>query len=290
MNSSLIGPLFIMGVGRSGTSLLQSMLNAHSQIAFTPETHFIRHYLTQKQSLASCQGQLLQDKYLQDLNIDLEAVVNQADSVQDVYVKVLESYRAAKKKHFIGDKDPKNIEALKTIQYYFPHALIIHIYRDPRAVIASRLKASWSKDRPFWQHLLAYKAQINYIQRCQDLLGNNLVTICYEQLLSQPQAQLNKILSKLDLAFEESMIEFFKQSSELVRDEEKSWKSSLTKPLDQSSAGKWQEVLTQPQIQAIERALYPEMHWLGYQYSHSSYCKSGYFSLLSAIYRQFKCY
>lgn len=283
-------PLFVVGVGRSGTSLLQSMLNAHSQIAFTPETHFIRHYLTPKQSLANCRDKLLADGHLQDLNVNLDEVVNQADSVDDVYIQILDRYRTAQNKRFIGDKDPKNIEALKTIQYYFPHALIIHIYRDPRAVIASRLKASWSKARPFWQHLLAYKAQINYIQRCQDLLGDNLVTICYEQLLAQPQAQLNKILSKLDLAFEKSMIEFFKQSSELVRDEEQSWKEALASPLDPSSAHKWQEQLSQQQVKAIEQALYPEMQRLGYQHSHAAYFKSWYFSLLSAIYRQLKCH
>jgi len=36
-------PIFIVGVGRSGTSLVQSMLNAHSKIAFPPETHFVRN-------------------------------------------------------------------------------------------------------------------------------------------------------------------------------------------------------------------------------------------------------
>jgi len=37
--------IFIIGLGRSGTSLLQSILNAHSEIAFLPETHFLRKYV-----------------------------------------------------------------------------------------------------------------------------------------------------------------------------------------------------------------------------------------------------
>jgi len=37
--------IFIVGVGRSGTSLLQSMLNAHPEIVSTPETHFLRKYV-----------------------------------------------------------------------------------------------------------------------------------------------------------------------------------------------------------------------------------------------------
>ena len=37
--------IFIVGVGRSGTSLLQSMLNTHSKMSFIPETHFLRKYV-----------------------------------------------------------------------------------------------------------------------------------------------------------------------------------------------------------------------------------------------------
>ena len=46
-----IRPIFIVGVGRSGTSLLQSMLHAHPYISFLPETHFFRHYVARPKSL-----------------------------------------------------------------------------------------------------------------------------------------------------------------------------------------------------------------------------------------------
>ena len=37
--------IFIIGVGRSGTTLLQSMLHSHSEIHFSPETHFVKRFL-----------------------------------------------------------------------------------------------------------------------------------------------------------------------------------------------------------------------------------------------------
>ena len=57
-------PIFIVGVGRSGTSLLQAMLNAHSKITFTPETHFIKSYLSKKFKLSECKNKIFKDKYL----------------------------------------------------------------------------------------------------------------------------------------------------------------------------------------------------------------------------------
>ena len=42
---SSFAPIFVVGVGRSGTSLVQSMLAAHSQVAFPPEMQFVRRYL-----------------------------------------------------------------------------------------------------------------------------------------------------------------------------------------------------------------------------------------------------
>ena len=152
-------PIFIVGVGRSGTSLLQSMLNVHKDISFPPETYFIRYYLIKKYNYDSVKNKLIEDKNLKKLNLDLVDLVNASNSLKDFYVSLLNSYVNRKNKHFAGDKDPKNVECLRVIKENFPYSLIIHIYRDPRAVIASRIKAKWSMSRPFWQQLLAYKAQ-----------------------------------------------------------------------------------------------------------------------------------
>ena len=91
-------PIFIIGVGRSGTSLLQSMLNAHKDISFPPETHFIRYYLIKKYNYDNVKNKLLEDENLKKLNLDLIELVNASNSLRDFYVSLLKSYINRKNK------------------------------------------------------------------------------------------------------------------------------------------------------------------------------------------------
>jgi len=278
-------PIFIVGVGRSGTSLLQSLLNAHSRIAFPPETHFIRSYIAKKQSLEEQKNQILNDAYLKNLKIDLEKVMTKTDSCKSFYKKIMIEYLAIKGKDFIGDKDPKNIECLKVINNSFPDALLVHIYRDPRAVISSRLKAEWSKDKPLWQHILAYKAQFNYIRKNQDIFGDNFIDIKYEQLVKNPKVELEKILEKFDLKFEEDMLNFYKGAGEIVNIDELSWKGNLFKPILQENVDNWRCNIKKITLAIIEKSLYVEMNKSGYDYgSKKSRILSTFFLILSKVY------
>jgi len=282
-------PIFILGVGRSGTSLLQSMLNAHSQIAFTPETHFIRYYLSKKINWENAKESIVNDKYLHNLDIDISAILNNTKNAKDFYIQALNIYLKKKGKQFIGDKDPKNIEYLKTIKSYFPNALIIHIYRDPRAVIASRLKAEWSKNNPLWQHILAYKAQINYFRKNRNSFHKNTIDVCYENLLAQPENELKRIVSMLGLQFEEGMLNYFNSANEVVKGKEKAWKENVYKPIMSENTEKWKKELNPKTIAKIEKALYNEMQRLYYPFTHSSWFHSKFYSILSELYCKKSC-
>lgn len=287
--SKTFQPIFIVGVGRSGTSLLQSMLNAHSKIAFTPETHFIRYYLSKNINWENAKKSILKDKYLHNLDIDILTILNNSKNAKDFYFQALNNFRNKKGKQFIGDKDPKNIEYLKTIKAYFPNAFIIHIYRDPRAVIASRLKADWSKNNPLWQHILAYKAQINYFRKNRNTFHKNVVDVCYENLLVQPENELKRIVSMLELQFEDNMLNYFKSANEVVKGKEKAWKENVYKPIMTENTEKWKKELNTQTIQKIEKVLYPEMQIFGYHFTHNSWLHSQFYSFLSELYCKKSC-
>ena len=258
-------PIFIVGVGRSGTSMLQSMLNAHKDISFPPETHFIRYYLAKNYNFNSVKHKLLEDKNLTKLNIDLVGLVNASKNLKDFYISLLNSYLNLKDKRFVGDKDPKNLEHLKVIKENFSNSFIIHIYRDPRAVIASRLKAKWSMDKPFWQHLLAYKAQLTYGRDVGGRIFENYLEIKYEDLLNHPERELSKITNKLGLDFDNGMLEYYQKADEVIVGEEIEWKKNLYRPIMKGNVDKWKNELTSNQIKTIEVVLGKEMKLLGYQ-------------------------
>lgn len=280
-----IEPILIVGVGRSGTSLLQAMLNAHSKIAFTPETHFIRTYLSKNLNFDDCKDKILNDKYLNNLNLDLKKNLLNSNSKLQFYNNILKEYRFNKSKQYIGDKDPKNIEYLKIINKNFPNCLIIHIIRDPRAVISSRIKAKWSKNRYLWQHILAYKAQFNFFEKNKHIFDNRYVEIKYEKLLEEPKKQLEKILKKLNLNYEKNMIRFSKTANEIVKKDEKLWKNNLFNPVIIRNISKWKYEMNLVDISIIEKCLFKEMQKCGYDYRSKSKIIALFFSFLSILYQ-----
>lgn len=257
-------PIFIVGVGRSGTSMLQSMLNAHREITFPPETHFIRTYLSKNSEFNSVKEEILNDSDLLKLDLPLKEIIENNSNLDDFYKDLLQEYMYKQGKKHVGDKDPKNIEYMQLIRKVFPQAIIIHIYRDPRAVIASRMKAKWSKDRPLWQHILAYKTQLNYGCEQGNKLFENYIEIKYEKLLEETEEELKKLCKILDLKYDPNMIEFYKSSGDVVQGEEISWKQNCFNPVMLQNIDKWKNELSEAQIKDIEFVLEDEMKLLGY--------------------------
>lgn len=256
--------IFIVGVGRSGTSLLQCMLNAHKEIAFLPETHFVRRYLHLKKNIENITSDVRNDADLRKSGLDINKLVTNSLTAKDLYEGILKSYGKQKKKQFIGDKDPKNIEYLKTLVRYFPESFIIHIYRDPRAVIASRKKAKWSKGRPLWKHLLAYRTQINYGRRVGRKSVKNFYEIKYEDLVRKPTVILVGLLNALGLEYDPNIEVYYHTSSEMISGEELSWKKKCFKPVSDDGLERWRGELSASDIARIEYVLAAEMNELGY--------------------------
>lgn len=164
--------IFIVGVGRSGTSLLQSMLNAHPNIVFLPETQFLRKYVFKKNSSVNkknnLQNLLEKDEKFKVLDINLNGLHNK--NAKDVYLSVIKHYEQDNSL-YVGDKDPRLLDYLSQLYEFTPKSKVIHIIRDPRDVVLSRTKADWSKHWPFSLHAYLYNAQIQ--------MGRKKRGICY---------------------------------------------------------------------------------------------------------------
>ena len=200
-------PLFICGVGRSGTSLLQSMLNAHPDVCFPPETHFFRRYVAGRGEPAV--GAREPEAVLAELRVDLdfaragvaaeslfEGGGERLDPVE-AYRRLLSRLapgRAARRES--ATRTRATSSSLPELAESFPGALILHVVRDPRDVLLSRTRAAWSAERPWWTHPLVYHEQVRRGRRQGRLLfGDNYVEVCYEELISHPEDVLYRICS-----------------------------------------------------------------------------------------------
>lgn len=267
--------IFIVGVGRSGTSLLQSFLNAHPDIAFTPETQFVRKYLAKGDLKKKIEANpstfftdlLSKDKEFARASMPATEIVTESKvNVVDVYQTFLGKYTAAKGKSIAGDKDPRNLDLIETLYKYFPQGKVIHIIRDPRDVVASRMKADWSSKTPFLLHPMMYNAQFHRGRRIgKQYYGDNYFEIKYETLIAEPESSLKEMCRFLGVEFAPSMLNFAESSKELVSESEMQWKKETLGPLLSKNSGKWRKTLSASQIHYVQTLCQPVLREFGYE-------------------------
>lgn len=280
--------IFIVGVGRSGTSLLQSMLSSHSDVDFLPETSFIRRYwVTQKMTRLMRSGNLQKlaslvrlDERLSRLSIDLESELNffaeksDIEKLESVLYDRICSHELKIKSNFVGDKDPKLIEYQPFISKNFKYSNIIHIIRDPRDVLLSKKNAEWSKHRHVWLHIFAWRVQLELGFKYLNDANLRYFELRYENLISSPEDTLSALCNFLGLSYQPAMLNFSTNNQRFVAAEEFSWKKEVLQPLNQVNMNKWGNHLSDREIVLIEK-------FCSYQINRYDYKKRRHFGTLS---------
>ncbi len=289
MDSSMALPLlFIVGVGRSGTSLVQSMLASHPKVTCLPETSFLRRMAANStlQSVYENQGEqgvvqaLREDEFFCRIGLDAADIVARALSQGGfldaaVYREMLTSF-AGEESTWVGDKDPRAIEFLSLLKFVAPNTHVIHIFRDPRDVLASKKKAAWSKAGHVWKHVFASRVQFRMGRSLGPLsFGKKYHEVCYEELLVAPAHVLTTLCEDLGLEFYESMLSFGDAARKLVSDKEMSWKKETLGPLLNKNSDKWKKDLQPKEIKLTELCCHESIRGGGYQ-TDDRECKLGF--------------
>jgi len=269
-------PVLVLGVGRSGTSLLQSMLNAHPELAFPPETHFFRRYVAPGAFEAWGEGERAALRRLLEADDDfaragitpreLLAHPRAEAGPSGAFEALLELTAQRAQKSRVGDKDPKNIDSLPALAEAFPGAFVIHLVRDPRDVLLSRTKAAWSAKRPWWTHPWIYREQLRHGGRMGRLLfGERYLELRYEDLLAEPEAKLRRLLRHVELDWDPAVLSFGESAARLVDERELAWKRETLGPLLAGNCGKWREGLRPAQVAYCEEVCREAFQLHGYE-------------------------
>ena len=257
-------PVFVVGMPRSGTTLLAAMLSGHSSMRCGPETHFFRRLHGSDRSRlvdpASWPGPAI--AFLESLEINGQAVLDAFSiSVEDVarYLRasppslaaILESitgqFAAAHGKRRWVEKTPNHILHLDEIRREFPGARILRVLRDPRDVALSMRQLPWTSD-----HLLPNL----YLWEEWDRLSwefferdTGSMTVRYESLAMDPGRELGRVCDFLGERLEASMLDTAVSGRALVAQGE-FWKASVSAPVDPSRVGVWRRDLD-PDLRVI---------------------------------------
>ncbi len=145
-------PILVVGTGRSGTTLLRLLLNAHPRIYLTHEASFylIRSGLPERPSPDQWLGRYFRSGSFAFLRLgraEVRAELQRgpgSDRLAGAYRAVMRAKARQYAKPRYGDKTPVNTACLKKIFEDFGDPRVIHVVRDPRGTVASLLRMPWA--------------------------------------------------------------------------------------------------------------------------------------------------
>lgn len=200
-------PIFIIGMPRSGTTLLENILSSHSNVYGAGETPHLRKCLNGVQT--GITRHAMHTEYLKELPLWND---ENFTKVANDYVKSLRKYTKIESR--IVDKMPHNFLYLGMIQKLFPIAKVIHIKRNPIACCLSIYRQNFQKFHAYGSDL-TYLAE--YYKKYQDLMNfwsktiskDNYLEINYENLVNNQEVETRNILKFCELPFEEECLNFY---------------------------------------------------------------------------------
>jgi len=241
--------VFIVGCGRSGTTLLRRIVNAHPKIAIMPESHWITRLLDNRNGLTP-EGlvtpemipRLFEQRKFVRLHIGqgkLHRLLGTGEPVSyaDFIARIFDLYGKRKGKSLVGDKTPAYVRRLNTLHALWPAARFVHLIRDGRDVCLSMVNwpkmrhmkpgvfATWKEDRvstaAFW-----WDSNVRLGRQAGNSLGPNLYyEIRYESLVRNPAEECAVLCAFLDLPYDEAMLRFHegKTKSDPGLDTKRAW-------------------------------------------------------------------
>ena len=270
--------VFVVGVGRSGTTLTELMVASHPEIRFLPEINFVRRFAAERtlqankeKGIAHLKELLTNDPKLSRLPFSYQDVIDQCfetDNIEQCFLdRVFQKY-GTQESQYIGYKDARLIEHAPSLFRTFGGCRIIHIYRDPRDVLASKKNADWSRDHALWRNLASGYIQLRIAAATrQSEFADRFFEIKYEDLLESPESNLKKMCEFLKLEFSTKMLSFQDSASDLVFQDEMQYKKNLFNPLMRKNTGKWKDQLSHYEVALVEKVFAKEMNRFGYPFA-----------------------
>lgn len=282
-------PIFIVGHGRSGTTLIRLMLNAHPAIHVPGETAFVsylrRHLPSvgvtpREDGYAAVLDRLFErswfrEKWLDDGPVPEAEVRAAADACPPDPAALLDALfgqrvRALGKVRW-GDKVPNNYRFTAELNAWFPHGQVIHMVRDGRDVAVSCLTPPFSDEHDMggvYEVALRWQDAMRRGTEARALLGDRRYReVRYEDLTADPERELRGLCDWLGEPFDPAMLEFHRSSKKEIPRSEQAVHPRLGQAVDRKRVERWRHDAPDGMVAAFEGVAGRELEQRGYPLS-----------------------
>jgi len=281
---------FVVGVGRSGTTLLRLMLDAHSELAMPPETGFLPDLIKAARPDDATVDDLVHavtsHRKWGDFPLDEADLRGRWEAVDPIKPRPVvrgfyELYAEAQGKPRWGDKTPGYTMYMRRISRVLPEARFIHVIRDGRAVAHSRMKTLSLRPVEMEKVAARWRRRLRKAQRQGSRLDHYL-EIRYEDLVRDPEGTLRTVCEFVDLPWEDGMLSYHQRSEERLAELDRdipAWGDKLprsaesrmalhqqtTKPPDPARIDRWRSEMSDDDLATFEREAGELLAELGYE-------------------------
>ena len=222
-------PIFIVGMPRSGTSLIEQILSSHSEVCGAGELPYL--------------GEIAEQPFPDNKNLRYPECIRHL--TKETVSRLSESYLARLKKHadseyrHITDKMPHNFLYIGLIKRLYPNSKIVHCLRNPLDVCLSIYFHNFNHNHPYSDNLAnlghyynQYRALMEFWhQQYEDFI----IDIRYEDLLSDAQANVEKLLAHVGLEWQDNCLKFYENKRTVSTPSY----AQVTQPMYTTSMERW---------------------------------------------------
>lgn len=201
------GPVFIVGQPRTGTTLLDRMLDAHPAVTSAGE---LRHF-----GIAVRQVTVSNEPRQFSAELMRQAAGADVAAIGEAYVDITSGLRLDAP-HII-DKLPSNYLYLPLILAALPNARVIHVRRDPMdtclAIFKQLFAGAYLYSYDLGELARHYRRYQELMDTWRDRFGDRFVEVNYETLVKDPEETLRSVLQYIGLSWNDACLEYFSRDS-----------------------------------------------------------------------------
>jgi hypothetical protein len=223
-------PVFIVGVMRSGTSLVEQILATHPKVFGAGELS----YLSEAAAAASNSDWASGIPFPSFWN---HLSVSRANQLASTYLDRI--YELNSTAHYVTDKMPENFLFLGTAELLFPNCRVIHCVRDPRDTCLSCHMTDFASGKDFSRNLghLAryYQDYARLMEHWKKVLTIQVLDVRYEDLVADPAGQTRRMLEFLELPWDDQCLKYHQNKRHVAT----ASREQVRQPIYSSSLGRW---------------------------------------------------